>query len=78
MLCQEEARRAPAVLGVPAKDIIFLGFPNGGLCPLRMQFLADNGLDYTSPSTLWERRNKKKWQSLLRSIMVTVKGTSRL
>src|SRR5215831_18617276 len=25
-----------------------------------------------------ERRNKKKWQSLLRSIMVTVKGTSRL
>jgi LmbE family N-acetylglucosaminyl deacetylase len=52
---QEEAKRALAVLGVSAKDIIFLGFPDGGLCPLRMQFPADNGVDYTSPFTLENR-----------------------
>ena len=42
-------------MGVPAKDIIFLGFPDAGLCPLCVQFLADNGLDYTSPFTLEDR-----------------------
>jgi LmbE family N-acetylglucosaminyl deacetylase len=52
---QGEAKRALAVLGVPAKDIIFLGFPDDGLCPLCVQFLADNRLDYTSPFTLENR-----------------------
>src|SRR5262249_38928597 len=49
---QEEAKRALAVLGLSAKDIIFLGFPDGGLCPLCVQFRTDNGSDYTSPFTL--------------------------
>jgi LmbE family N-acetylglucosaminyl deacetylase len=54
-LRQEEAKRALAVLGVAEKDIIFLGFPDAGLCPLCVQFLADKGLDYTSPFTLEDR-----------------------
>jgi LmbE family N-acetylglucosaminyl deacetylase len=55
VLRQEEAKRALAVLGVPEKNIIFFGFPDGGLCLLRVQFLADNGPDYTSPFTLEHR-----------------------
>jgi LmbE family N-acetylglucosaminyl deacetylase len=54
-LRQEEAKRALGVLGVSAKDIMFLGFPDGGLCPLHVQFLGDNGPDYTSPFTLEDR-----------------------
>jgi LmbE family N-acetylglucosaminyl deacetylase len=55
MLRQEEAKRALATLGVPGKDVIFLGFPDGGLCPLRVQYPSDQGSDYTSPYTLEDR-----------------------
>lgn len=52
---QEEARQALMTLGIPEKSIIFLGFPDAGLCPLRMQYPIDTGIDYTSPFTLEDR-----------------------
>jgi LmbE family N-acetylglucosaminyl deacetylase len=54
-LRQEEARRALTTLGVRAQDVLFLGFPDSGLCPLRMTYQADNGRNYQSPFTLEDR-----------------------
>jgi LmbE family N-acetylglucosaminyl deacetylase len=55
MLRQEEAKQALQLLGVPARNTIFLGFPDGGLCPLREKYWPDVGPDYTSPFTLEDR-----------------------
>jgi LmbE family N-acetylglucosaminyl deacetylase len=55
MLRQAEAQRALATLGVRAKDVLFLGFPDGGLCPLRGTYHANNGQNYQSPFTLEDR-----------------------
>ncbi len=49
---QSEALKALATLGVPAKDVLFLGFPDSGLCVLRTHYREDVGPDYTSPFTL--------------------------
>jgi LmbE family N-acetylglucosaminyl deacetylase len=54
-LRQAEAQQALALLGVGAKDVVFLGFPDGGLCPLRGTYLANNGRNYQSPFTLADR-----------------------
>lgn len=54
-LRQTEAQQALATLGVRAKDVLFLGFPDGGLCPLRVMSHANNGRNYQSPFTLAER-----------------------
>ena len=54
-LRQTEARQALAALGVPAKAVTFLGFPDGGLCPIRTQYSVDTDRDYTSPFTLANR-----------------------
>ena len=37
MLRQKEAKRALATLGMHSKDVLFLGFPDSGLCPLQTQ-----------------------------------------
>jgi LmbE family N-acetylglucosaminyl deacetylase len=55
MLRQEEAKQALRTLGIPAKNTIFLGFPDGGLCPLHEKYWPDTGPDYTSPFTLEDR-----------------------
>jgi LmbE family N-acetylglucosaminyl deacetylase len=52
---QEEAVRVLETLGMKKKDIIFLGFPDGGLCSILMKYPSDNGPDYKSPFTLEDR-----------------------
>ncbi|PYM62192.1 MAG: hypothetical protein DMD79_11115 [Candidatus Rokuibacteriota bacterium] len=52
---QEEAWRVLAMLGVPEHGRMFLGFPDGGLCALRGDYLEHRGLGYESPFTR-ERR----------------------
>ena len=41
--------------GMKKKDIIFLGFPDGGLCSILMKYQSDAGPDYKSPFTLEDR-----------------------
>jgi LmbE family N-acetylglucosaminyl deacetylase len=48
---REEALRALATLGVKEQDVIFLGFPDGGLCYLLWKFRSDPEA-YTSPYTM--------------------------
>ena len=55
LLRQEEAKRALAILGVPSKHVVFLGFPDSGLCPLQLTYPIDNGRNYLSPFTLEDR-----------------------
>ncbi len=55
MLRQKEAKQALATLGLSSKDMLFLGFPDSGLCPLQMTYLIDNGRNYLSPFTLEDR-----------------------
>jgi LmbE family N-acetylglucosaminyl deacetylase len=47
---REEAVKATALLGVKERDVIFLGFPDGGLSYLRLRFRA-HPLAYRSPFT---------------------------
>src|SRR5262249_18030972 len=37
------------------KDVIFLGFPDGGLCAILSKYQSDDGPDYKSPFTLEDR-----------------------
>jgi LmbE family N-acetylglucosaminyl deacetylase len=48
---KQEALEALAVLGVTAQDVVFLGFPDGGLCHLVWKFRHDPQA-YRSPYTL--------------------------
>ena len=54
-LRQKEALRVLATLGMKEKDIIFLGFPDGGLYSILSKYQSDDGPDYTSPFTLENR-----------------------
>jgi LmbE family N-acetylglucosaminyl deacetylase len=49
-----EALKAMSILGVKAREVIFLGFPDGGLAALRTKFLA-GPIAYRSPFTLENR-----------------------
>jgi len=51
---REEALKAAATLGVKDHDVIFLGFPDGGLSYLRLKFRA-HPFAYRSPFT-WKNR----------------------
>ena len=51
-LRQKEALQVLAPLGVKEKDVIFLGFPDGGLYSILSKHQSDDGPDYTSPFTL--------------------------
>src|SRR5262245_61053719 len=55
---QAEAKQALATLGVPGKNVVFLGFPDSGLCSLQMTYPLDNGRNYLSPFTLEDRPPK--------------------
>lgn len=48
---REEALQATATLGMKKDDVIFLGFPDGGLCYLLWKFRSDADV-YKSPYTL--------------------------
>ncbi len=48
---EKEALNALSLLGLKKKDVIFLGFPDGGLCYLLRSFHSDPWA-YTSPFTL--------------------------
>src|SRR5262245_5849322 len=52
---QEEAVRVLEALGMKEIDIIFLGFPDGGLCSILSKYPSDDGPDYKSPFTLEDR-----------------------
>ena len=52
---QEEAQQVLATLGVKAQDVIFLSFPDGGLCYLLGRYRWDKEPDYRSPFTLQDR-----------------------
>ncbi len=52
---QEEAMRVLETLGMKEKDVIFLGFPDGGLCSILSKYQSDGGPDYKSPFTLEDR-----------------------
>src|SRR5215510_8642986 len=52
---QEEAVRVLETLGMKKKDVIFLGFPDGGLCSILSKYQSDDGPDYKSPFTLEDR-----------------------
>ena len=47
---KEEALKALATLGMKEEDVIFLGFPDGGLCYLLWKFRSNSDV-YTSPFT---------------------------
>ncbi len=47
---REEALKAAATLGINVRDVIFLGFPDGGLSYLRLKFRA-HPFAYRSPFT---------------------------
>jgi len=50
-LRQEEAKRALAILGVSLKDITFLGYPDGGLAKIWLNYWSTEK-PYQSPTTL--------------------------
>jgi len=52
---QDEAQQVLATLGLKEQDIIFLSFPDGGLCYLLGQYRWDKEPDYRSPFTLQDR-----------------------
>lgn len=54
-LRQEEARRVLTTLSVKEQDVIFLGFPDRGLCPLLHRYWSDRGSSYVSPFTQEDR-----------------------
>lgn len=54
-LRQKEALRVLTTLGMHEKDVIFLGFPDGGLYSILSKYQSDDGPDYTSPFTLENR-----------------------
>jgi len=54
-LRQKEALRVLTTLGMKEKNIIFLGFPDGGLYSILSKYQSDDGPDYTSPFTLENR-----------------------
>ena len=47
---REEALKATAILGIKERDVIFLGFPDGGLTYLRLKFRA-HPMFFRSPFT---------------------------
>lgn len=47
---ETEALEALSILGLKKEEVVFLGFPDGGLCPLLYRFLSDPQA-YTSPFT---------------------------
>jgi len=51
-LRQKEALQVLATLGMKEKDVMFLGFPDGGLYSILSKYRSDDGPDYTSPFTL--------------------------
>jgi LmbE family N-acetylglucosaminyl deacetylase len=52
---QQEAVHVLETLGLQEKDIIFLGFPDGGLCSILSKYQSDDGPNYQSPFTLEDR-----------------------
>lgn len=56
---KDEARNALRVLGVDAKSLTFLGFPNGGLNRLMTAYWSDRHTAYRSPYT----RRDRPWKS---------------
>jgi LmbE family N-acetylglucosaminyl deacetylase len=54
-LRQKEALRVLATLGMKETDVIFLGFPDGGLYSILSKYQSDDGPNYTSPFTLENR-----------------------
>lgn len=54
-LRENEAREVLATLGVKKRDVVFLGFPDGGLHAILSKYRSDDGPDYTSPFTLENR-----------------------
>jgi LmbE family N-acetylglucosaminyl deacetylase len=52
---EDEAVRSLGTLGVPRDDIVFLGFPDQGLCPIRRLHRADRPPYYRSPFTAADR-----------------------
>ena len=56
---REEALKATATLGVKEQDVVFLGYPDGGLSYLRVKFRA-HPLAYRSPFTRENRPPKSE------------------
>jgi LmbE family N-acetylglucosaminyl deacetylase len=52
---EEEAVRSLAMLGVGRDQLVFLGFPDRGLCPIRRLYRADRAPYYRSPFTEADR-----------------------
>ena len=55
VLRQDEALHALATLGVQKREVIFLGFPDRGLCAILRHYWADKPPYYMSPYTLEDR-----------------------
>jgi LmbE family N-acetylglucosaminyl deacetylase len=51
MMRERETRAALSILGVPANDVAFLGFPDEGLCRLASTYLFDKRRAFESPYT---------------------------
>jgi LmbE family N-acetylglucosaminyl deacetylase len=54
-LRQQEALQVLVTLGMKERNVIFLGFPDGGLYTILSKYQSDDGPDYTSPFTLENR-----------------------
>jgi LmbE family N-acetylglucosaminyl deacetylase len=59
VLRRKEALKATATLGMPGRDVLFLGFPDDGLFYLRSTCLSSNSV-YISPATMEDRPPKSE------------------
>jgi LmbE family N-acetylglucosaminyl deacetylase len=68
---EDESRRALLALGVPQDDVMFLGFPDEGVCLLASRFLSTRSQPLTSPYT--ERKMPPPDEQVVRG--VSYRGT---
>jgi LmbE family N-acetylglucosaminyl deacetylase len=52
VLREREVSQALVAIGLPASDVVFLGFPDRGLCPILQGYWTDRPPHYKSPFTM--------------------------
>jgi LmbE family N-acetylglucosaminyl deacetylase len=65
-LRESESRTATALLGLPRRSLQFLGFPDGGLCPLASTYLSAKAGAFESPYT--DRTRPPQAEQVIRGV----------
>jgi LmbE family N-acetylglucosaminyl deacetylase len=74
-LRERESRAAMAILGVPPGDVLFLGFPDEGLCQIASTYLFDKRGAFASPYT--GRQSPPATERVIRSVQYRGAGIRR-